>query len=63
MPLTLWYWSVRNDEWEVVTQANEDDKKKVLRTHKRRHPKGAKFRWTTGDKPKKFRTRAKKEKA
>ena len=54
---TLWQWSVKADDWEFVTEAPEDRRRKVLSTAKRRAPQGVRFKWTTGYKPKRFRQR------
>jgi hypothetical protein len=56
---TLWRWSVPKDEWELVTQAEAEARAKVLRSAKRRDRVGVRFRWTEGEKPKKFRSRSK----
>lgn len=56
---TLWRWSVVKDEWEYVTKSTPENCKATLRGYKRRDAKGIKFRWTDGQKPKKFRTRRK----
>lgn len=60
MTMYLWRWNVTVDEWELLTTATEDKTQTILRGYKRRDRKGVKFRWTDGDKPKKFRTRSKK---
>jgi len=58
----LWRWSVPKDEWELITQATDENRQTVLRGYKRRDRKGVRFKWTaTQEKPKKFRTRVKKE--
>jgi hypothetical protein len=58
MNWTLWRWYPGKDEWEFVTQATKDLKRKVLARHKKHDAKGARFKWTLGDKkPKRFRTR------
>lgn len=60
----LWQWSARRDEWEFITTATTDKAAAVLRGYKRRNPKGTRFKWmSTEERPKKFRTRAKKEEA
>lgn len=58
---TLWRWYPAKDDWELVTTATEDKRKVVLRGYKRRDAKGARFKWTDGAKPRKFRTRVKKD--
>lgn len=60
-PMTLWQWSVKEDDWLLVTVAvgASEQLAAVLRGYKRRSPKGTRFRWTEGHKPKKFRTRRK----
>jgi hypothetical protein len=57
----LWRWSVKKDEWELLTTANDHNTMTVMRGYKRRDRKGVKFRWTDGAAPRKFRTRVKKE--
>jgi hypothetical protein len=59
MTWTLWRWSAKQDEWEFVTQATEDMKRKVKARHARHNPKGTKLKWTEEAKPKRFRTRRK----
>jgi hypothetical protein len=59
MTETLWRWYPAKDDWEVVTQATQDMKRKVLARYKRHDAKAARYKWTTGYKPKKFRARAK----
>lgn len=61
MVKTLWRWYPARDEWQLVTQANQDMLRKVLARYKRHDVKGARFKWTIGYKPKKFRTREKKD--
>lgn len=69
MTWTLWRWYPGKDDWEFVTQATVDPnskinlKRKVMARHKRHDSKNAKFKWTaTETKPRRFRTREKKEK-
>lgn len=62
MTETLWRWYPAKDAWEFVTQATPDMKRKVLARHKRHDVRGARFKWTDGGPPKRFRTRTKKEK-
>lgn len=57
----LWRWSHVKDDWELVTTAAVDKCKTVLRGYKRRDAKGIRYKWSDGAKPKKFRTRTKKE--
>ena len=54
---TLWMWSIKNDEWDFVTEALEEHKRRVLSKCKMRNPRTARFKWTTGYKPKRFRQR------
>lgn len=54
---TLWRWYPAKDDWEFVTQAASEVSRKVLARHKRHDAKGARFKWTDGAKPRKFRTR------
>ena len=54
---TLWLWSVRNDDWDYVTESTDERKRKTLSTAKKRHPADSRFKWTTGYKPKRFRQR------
>jgi hypothetical protein len=56
---TLWRWYPAKDGWEFVTQADEAMQRKVLARYKRHDAKGARFKWTDGAKPKRFRTRSK----
>jgi hypothetical protein len=57
---TLWQWSVRKDEWMQVTQAACELRRVILRGHKRRNPRGTRFRWTPSQMPpRKFRARSK----
>ncbi len=60
MTKTLWRWSHARDDWDFVTTATEDKTKAVLRGYRRRDAKGVRFKWTDGDKPRRFRTRRKK---
>jgi hypothetical protein len=57
----LWCWNVRLDCWEFVAQAKAAQCKIILCGHKRRSPKGTRFKWADYDapRPKKFRTRSK----
>jgi hypothetical protein len=53
----LWRWYPAKDEWELVTQANADMARKVMARYKRHDAKGARYKWTDGTRPKRFRTR------
>lgn len=59
MNLTLWRWYPAKDDWKYVTQATEEMKRKVMARYKRQDARGSRYKWTTGYKPKRFRTRAK----
>ena len=59
MTWTLWQWRPSLDDWEWVTEATEDMKRKIAARHRKHNPKGTRFSWTTGYKPKRFRTRRK----
>lgn len=56
---TLWRWYPAKDEWEFVTQATPAMTRKVAGRYKRQDAKGARYKWTDGDKPRRFRTRSK----
>jgi len=60
MNQTLWRWYPAKDDWEFVAQAAPDMRRKVLARHKRHDVKGARFKWTLGKKPRKFRPGKKK---
>jgi hypothetical protein len=62
MMYTLWRWSPRADAWSWETEAHEDKRTVVMRSHKRRNPTGTKFRWVASGlpAPKRFRKRAAK---
>lgn len=55
---TLWRWYPAKDEWEYVTEATPEMKRKVLARYKRHDAKGARYKWTDGAKPRRFRARA-----
>ncbi len=57
--MTLWRWYPAKDDWEFVTQASPEGSRKVMARYKRHDVKGAKYKWTEGYKPKRFRTRSK----
>lgn len=55
--MTLWRWYPARDEWELVTQAAPEMQRKVLAHYKRLDAKGARYKWTNGAKPRRFRKR------
>jgi hypothetical protein len=57
---TLWRWYPAKDEWEVVTQATPEMERKVAARYRKHDVRGARYKWTEGYKPKKFRTKTKK---
>ena len=59
MTWSLWRWNVTKDDWEFITQASTDMKRKVKARHVKHDANHIKFKWTTGAKPRRFRTRAK----
>lgn len=62
--MTLWQWSQRYDRWDWTAEClgDAEQRRKILRGHKRRSATGAKFKWVVGDEPpRKYRQRAAKE--
>ena len=58
-PRTLWRWYPDKDEWQYVTESTPEMTRKVLARYKRHDVSGARYTWTTGYKPKRFRKRLK----
>lgn len=54
----LWRWNVTADDWELITQASPEMTRKVMARYKRHDIGTARFKWTDGAKPRKFRKRS-----